>query len=134
MLKRFSFLLILVFVVSILSSCGSTVKASLGTEFTLSVGQSARIASETIDIKFIGVTADSRCATGLECFWAGEVSCELEITLDGISNHVTMTEPAPLSGNTLGIYSFNINVLPYPEKGKEIDPNDYRLKMTVIKK
>jgi hypothetical protein len=134
MKKRLCLFLIMVLGASLLSGCsGAVKKASLDSEFTLSVGQSARIESESMDIKFIGVTADSRCATGVVCVRAGDVTCEVEIVKNGISNRITLTQPSPSDDNTFENYFFMIAVSPYPEAGKQIDKNDYRLKITITK-
>ena len=94
MLKRFCFLLVLVLLIPVLSGCSNPLKASLDTQFTLSPGQTARIDSESMNIKFIGETQDSRCATGVECIRAGDVSCDIEITKDGTKNPITLTDTA----------------------------------------
>jgi len=134
MAKRFSFLLVLVLLIFLLSCCSSSTKASLDTQFTLSPGQTARITSESMDIKFIGETHDSRCATGVECIRAGDVSCDIEITKDGTKNPITLTDTAG-SGTTEGYtfqnYQFLFSVSPYPEAGKTIAKSDYRLSLTV---
>jgi hypothetical protein len=87
-------LLLVLTVISLLIGCTSnTVKASLGKEFTLAIGQSATISSENLKIEFLDVTADSRCPKDVECVWAGEVSCSLQITQNGISEQVKLTQP-----------------------------------------
>jgi hypothetical protein len=134
MLKRFCFLMSLVFLVAMLSGCSKTLNASLDSQFTLSPGQSARISSESMDIKFIGVTADSRCPKGVECIWAGEVTCDIEITKDGVKDIVQLKTVAPTDsswGNTFQKYWLLFDVTPYPEAGKTIDKSEYRLLLTV---
>jgi len=44
-----------------------------GKPFTLQVGGAARLASESLQLGFDGVAADSRCPKGAQCVWAGEV-------------------------------------------------------------
>jgi hypothetical protein len=136
MLKRIFLLLSLISGLFLLSGCNSTVQANLDVEFTLSVGQSARIASEAMDIKFIDVTADSRCQTGVQCPWAGEVSCEVTITKDGDKNNIFLTQMG-LTDNTAEYtyhnYTITFSVSPYPEAGKEIKKGDYRLTMKISK-
>ena len=109
--------------------------ASLNSQFTLAPGQSARIASESMNIKFIGVTQDSRCPTGVECIRAGRVSCDVEITKDGTENSVTLTDTPDqvFRGYTFQNYKIVFSVSPYPEAGKTIAKSDYRLSMTVSK-
>ncbi|MDD5288814.1 MAG: hypothetical protein PHY28_06885 [Dehalococcoidales bacterium] len=136
MLKRLCFLLILVSGVVLLSGCSSASKASLGSEFTLSVGQSTRIASESMDIKFVDVIEDSRCPKGVTCIWAGQVSCAIEITKDNTENPITLTDSAG-TGSSEGYifqnYKIVCTVSPYPEAGKPIADGDYRLSITVAK-
>ena len=137
MLKRFCSLLILVLLIGTLSGCSNTLQASLSSEFSLSVGQSARITSEAMDIKFIDVTEDSRCPRDVQCIWAGRVSCDIEITKDGSTNTITLTDTAG-SGSSEGItyqnYKIIFSVSPYPAKAEEkIAKGDYRLSMTVNK-
>ena len=135
-LKRFSFLLCLVLLIPLLSGCGDTVKASLDSQFTLSPGQSVNIAGESMDIKFIGITQDSRCPTGVECIQAGNVSCNIDITQNGSRNHILLTEtggPGASQGYMSQKYMLVFNISPYPEAGKTISKSDYRLSMTVSK-
>jgi hypothetical protein len=134
MIKRFSFLLAMVMMITLLSGCGSSLKASLNSQFTLAPGQSARIDSEGMDIRFIGVTEDSRCAKGVECIWAGQVSCAVEITKNNIKNSITLTDSAG-SGTSTGTdfqnYHITFSVSPYPVAGQTIQKGDYRLSLTV---
>jgi hypothetical protein len=136
MLKRFSLLIPLVLILVLTVGCTGTPNVKLDTEFALSIGQSARINSESMVIKFIDVTEDSRCPKDVQCIWAGRVSCDIEITRDGISNRIILTQPAQTtgSGNTFENYLFDVKVSPYPETGKEITKKDYRLSLIVTKK
>jgi hypothetical protein len=138
MLKRLCFVISLVLLVLMLSGCSNTLKASLGSEFILSVGQTARIASESMEIKFIGVTEDSRCPKNVTCIWAGKVSCDIEITKDGSTNPITWTDTAgsgSSDGSTYQNYKIVFSVSPYPDKAEEtIAKGDYRLSLTVAKK
>ena len=135
-MKRIFLLLVLVILVLLLSGCSSPLKASLDTQFTLAPGQSARIASESMDIKFIGETQDSRCPTGVDCFWAGQVVCDIELTKDGNKNQVSLAESAGsglATGYTFQNYKITFAVSPYPVAGKTIAKSDYRLSLTVRK-
>ena len=135
-MKRIYLLLVLVLLLPLLSACSNPLPASLDNQFTLAPGQSARISSESMTIKFLGVTADSRCATGVECIRAGDVSCQIEITKDGTKNPITLTDTAG-SGTTEGYtfqnYKILFSVSPYPVAGKTIAKADYRLTLKVSK-
>jgi len=123
-------------VISLLIGCtgSDTVKASLDEEFTLAIGESASISSENLKIKFLDVTADSRCPKDVQCIQAGSVSCDIEITKDGV-NYLVHLKPVEIWrsdwGNTFQNYWLLFDVLPYPEEGKPIAKNDYRLLLTV---
>jgi hypothetical protein len=113
---------------------GRQIKASLGEEFSLAIGQTAEITGENLKIKFLEVVEDSRCARNVYCFWAGRVSCVVEIKDGGSPYKMVLTEPgltdAP-SRETYQGYSFSFQVTPYPEAGKKIAADEYRLSLVV---
>jgi hypothetical protein len=123
-----------VLLIPILSGCSNALNASLDSQFTLAPGQPARIASEAMEIKFISVTTDSRCPTGVECIQAGVVTCNIEITKDNVKTQLFLGEVGTMINNTpFQNYTFTFHVLPYPEAGKKIPKGDYRLYLTVSK-
>ena len=114
----------------------SAANVSLGQEFSLAIGQSAAIESEGLTLKFVRVVGDSRCPEGVECFWQGEVSCEVSVTYSGSSYQMVLTQPGLTSepaSKTFQQFRFTFSVDPYPQKGKKIDSSDYRLNLTVEK-
>jgi hypothetical protein len=56
-----------------------TIAASLDSSFQLSHNQTAVVESESLSVKFLNVTEDSRCPVGVKCIWAGQAVVELEI-------------------------------------------------------
>ena len=48
-----------------------------GTPFTLGVGASSAVGDEGLVLGFEGVLADSRCPTGVWCFWPGDAAAAL---------------------------------------------------------
>jgi hypothetical protein len=157
MLKRFSFLLIFPILISAITGCSAqkttttvvisptttttTATTTPGTQlvflnvpFTLAPGQTARIESEGMDIRFVDVTGDSRCPQGVECIWAGQVSCAVEITKNNILNQITLTDSAgsgASTGQDFQNYQILFSVTPSPVAGKTITKSDYRLTLTV---
>jgi hypothetical protein len=106
----------------------------LGDSFSLTVGQSASIAGADLAIKFIDVIADSRCPSGVECIWQGEVACLVEITHSGTGQEKVLTYPGLTqepSKAQVGSYQFTFSVEPYPEAGKEIEKSEYRLNLLI---
>lgn len=137
-MRKLIVLLVILTTVSLLIGCtgSNTVKTSLDEEFTLAIGQTASISDENLKIKFLDVTADSRCAKDVQCPWAGEVKCLLKITSDGAAQQIEMKQPGLSNsdaGQKVGNYTYKFTVEPYPESTKEIQKADYRLIMTVGK-
>jgi hypothetical protein len=135
------YLIFLVLTISLVlsGSCSnqsSDITANPGDEINLGAGQTAAINGEPLKLKFIEVTSDSRCPTGVTCIWAGEVKCTLEITYKERVELQTLVQ----SGGSPDFaeinykeYRIDFNVQPYPEAGKEIPKSDYLLKVKVTK-
>ncbi|MDO8473111.1 MAG: hypothetical protein Q7T05_04760, partial [Dehalococcoidia bacterium] len=108
---------------------------SLGQQFELIPGQIASITGESLKVRFVEIVADSRCPTGVQCIWAGEVSCLVEIDYSGTTSRIVLTQggsgPATTGFNK---YEIAFGVQPYPEAGKQIDKAAYRLQLTISKK
>jgi len=131
----FSTLLILIAAVGCQGSEG-IIQASIDNEFSLAVGQIAELKSEGITLQFEGIQEDSRCPKGATCFWQGRVRSILNISDNGISSQIVLTDQglSDQNGkNTYKQYEFTSHVQPYPELGKKISKEDYRLYLTVKK-
>lgn len=111
------------------------IKASLGNEFSVAIGQTAKISDDYLEIKLTDVINDSRCPQGVTCVWAGEVTCVLDITLNGKteSYQLVVSGAGSVGGKTYQNYHLYGNVEPYPKQGVAITKTDYRMKMTVRK-
>jgi hypothetical protein len=130
-----SSLLILITSVGCQSSEG-VIKATIDNEFSLDVGQIAELKGEHIILQFEGIQEDSRCPKGATCIWQGRVSSILQINDDGLSTKIVLTEPGlsyQYGKNIYKQYEFTSHVQPYPELGKKISSEDYRLFLTVKK-
>lgn len=117
----------------VIAGCSSNV-ASLGEEFSLRMGETAGIEGEELLIRFVEVTEDSRCPTGVVCVWEGRVSCLLEITYRGSLHRVVLSEPGSATWPPEEIfedYRIAYHVEPYPQAGSEIEREDYRLEIAV---
>ncbi|MBN1691810.1 MAG: hypothetical protein JW901_12415 [Dehalococcoidia bacterium] len=117
-------------------SSEGNIQASLDKEFSLSIGQIAEIKSEHITLQFEGIQEDSRCPKGATCFWAGRVISVLLINDNGLISRIVLTEPGTTNQpdiNTYRQYEFTLLVQPYPELGKQLSKEEYRLFLTVKK-
>jgi hypothetical protein len=136
-MRRYTVGLVVVGLVLLLVGCaggGGPIKASLGQEFTLAIGQTAEITGENLMIRFLEVVEDSRCARDVYCVWAGRVSVVVEIKDDGSPYKMVLTEPGLTDApgrETYQGYSLSFHVTPYPEAGKKITADEYRLSLVV---
>jgi hypothetical protein len=113
------------------------VNAAPGQEFTLATGQQANITGENFTITFKEVIEDSRCPKNVTCIWEGRVSAILEIEGGGASGQTVLSAPGLSTGlfvQQYRSYQLTFQVNPYPEAGKTIGKNDYRLFLKVDKK
>ena len=138
-MRRYGLGLALIGLVLLLVGCaggGGPIKASLGQEFTLAVGQTAEITGENLSMTFLEVVEDSRCPKNVTCIWAGRVSAVVEIKDGGPVYKMVLTEPGltdTSSRETYQGYSLSFHVTPYPEAGKKIAAGEYRLSLTVTR-
>lgn len=107
------------------------VKVKLNQEFRLKVNQIAFIESENIKIKFLDGTEDSRCPSGVVCFWEGQVVVSVNIIKDAQEMDFNLTLRPRIGEGDLAVKDFDgysiklVNVEPYPESGVEIKPSEY---------
>lgn len=93
----------------------------------LKIGEKVQFPKNSI--MFTKVLEDSRCPEGVQCFWAGTVKLEMEIT----SNNETRTtgieigKEFSLGGETVTV----TNVTPHPKSGLTIPQNDYVITIVV---
>jgi hypothetical protein len=137
-LTRFLFPIGALFAIVLLAAgCSgqTTSHASLGKEISLAIGESADIPEERFNVKFVDVTEDSRCPKGVTCIWAGQVTCAIEVAINGklTGQKLTVTGGGPAVSQPVDGYLFAFTVEPYPEAGRQIARADYRLKLTVTK-
>ena len=138
MWKRSLHFLVFLCVVLTVSSCSRSddVQALLNEELCLSIGQHASLTGEDLVVSFEEVTEDSRCPSDVTCVWAGRVSCVVELTHAGSSYRMILTEPGLTSEYTreeYEEYQLAFHVIPYPEAGKKIANDTYRLHSIVSK-
>ncbi len=137
-MKKYSlYILVLVAITSLLCGCkDNKVKAELGQDFSLAIGQSAVITGEELEITFEKVTEDSRCPTGVVCVSEGVVICLMKITEGGTTYGIELSQPGLSTGyaqETYKEYKFTFKVEPYPESGNEIPSNEYQILIEISK-
>jgi hypothetical protein len=121
------------------TACSGTDNPSsvnLGQTATLAIGQQVSINGESLAIIFHSVLTDSRCPTGVECFWAGEVSVYIDVNYRDKTERLTITESGASSNpatQEFDQYRITYHVSPYPQAGKKIPSKDYRLQITITR-
>ena len=145
MMKKGWFLTSLIFIsLFFLGSCSLSqadeLKVNFEKEFALSVGQTAVFEEVELKIKFVSVSADSRCPQGVTCIWAGEAKCQVYIGNDRSFSLVDLTDGGGINGYSETIFknaNYNLKLAfklaPYPEKDKQIDSGEYKLILTVTR-
>src|SRR5437899_947991 len=125
--------------VTILPHAFADMKASVPsiakTQFQLKVNQTSSLESNTIKVKLLNVTADSRCPSDMTCVWQGQVKISVNI----IKNNQDLGDFSLTSraGQDLGIQNFDdhsiqvVKVEPYPTSGKKISTSDYMVTFAV---
>lgn len=112
----------------------AAIEVSRGQEFTLPVGQAAKVLGADMVIRFDSVTSDSRAPLGAQAIWAGEAKIQLQITHRGSTSSVTLTETGLTDGYTLeqvDEHTLSFRLQPYPEVDKHPAPGDYKLLLKV---
>ena len=139
-IQRRTYYIYLLVVVALLSiplvtSACSQNTVNIGQEFSLNIGQATDLEEDDLRIKFLEVIQDSRCAIGTTCIWAGEVTFVVEITYEGSTEQITLTQPGlndwPSKYLYKQLYEITYNVKPYPELDKQISEDDYRLELII---
>ena len=134
-LKFFIISIILSTISLVVAGCSSNA-VSLGQEFSLHIGESANIRGEELKVKFLEVTEDSRCPTGVVCVWEGRVSFLVEITYHESIQSIVLTEPGSTSWPSeiaFEEYKITYHIEPYPQAGTEIVKEEYRLELKISK-
>jgi hypothetical protein len=116
-----------------LAGCGRDGSAaSLNGPIQLAPGQSAVFKAEKLEITFVDVVSDSRCAADVTCVWQGAVTVLLAIRSDG---KVTQHEADVLTD--LAVDGYVVDVLDVlPARGPQsqrIAAADYRVTLKVTR-
>jgi len=82
-------------------------------------------------IRIVSIDEDSRCATGVQCIWAGTVKTTLEYSLNGVTKRNTLELNKSLTRGDEKITL--VGVEPANIAGKEIADADYRFTLSVTK-
>jgi hypothetical protein len=114
-----------------LAGCGRDGSAAtLDAPIQLAPGESAVFKAEKLQVTFVDVVSDSRCAADVTCVWQGAVTVRLLIRSDSkeTQHELTESQSVAVDGYTVALLAT------LPERGPEsrrIAPTDYRVTLKV---
>jgi hypothetical protein len=116
-----------------LAACGRDGSAaSLDQPVQLAPGESAALKAEKLEITFVDIASDSRCATDVTCIWQGTVTVRLEIHSNG-----KVTRHEADASTDVAVDGYVVDILDVlPARGPEsqrIAPGDYRVTLKVTR-
>ncbi|WP_280462051.1 hypothetical protein [Nocardia carnea] len=104
----------------------------LGTEFTLSGGDTAVLDAGRLTVLFRDVPEDSRCPAEVNCVWEGDATVLTEVTVDGTqSAHELHSNPQFPTDVLTGGYRIALRSITPPGSASEIPLPDYRVNLLV---
>lgn len=111
--------------------------AKINLPFQLKIGQYALIENESLQIRFLNVTEDSRCPTGVQCVWEGRATIALEAAKGNNTWNIRLTTRGGNEDDEemeFGSYKIRlIKLEPYPEAGSRIALFNYTATLAVSK-
>jgi hypothetical protein len=129
-----------------LIGCGAQAKVRarktvrLNQNFVLRVGQEVLVADQKLTVKFVSVPEDSRCPTGVNCIWAGNVRVQLQVTKakskpSKVELSLNPRDFPDGEAADCGDYKLKlVKVDPYPVADQQLKPGDYTATLSVSKK
>lgn len=104
--------------------------ATLEAPVQLAPGKSAVFGAEKLEVTFVDVVSDSRCATDVTCVWQGAVTVRLAVRSGG-----GQAEHELMESQKLAVDGYVVEFLEVlPPRGPEsqrIAPGDYRVTLKV---
>jgi len=86
-----------------------------GESITLEIGKSSDIQADLLTITFDKLVEDSRCPTGVECFWEGQATVQFLVNETTTLDLIMRAGHEDLAKDTLDNYIYTLlDVSPYP--------------------
>jgi hypothetical protein len=107
----------------------------LDESFALHVGESAKVYSENLEIRFEGVVSDSRCPKGDQCIVEGDATVRITVRKPSgrTSCELHTSERAGQEATEDGLTIRLLRLDPYPVEGKAIEPRDYEATLQITR-
>lgn len=86
-----------------------------------------------VSICLDSVFNDSRCPTGLVCIWEGDALASFSITRNDSIRRLILHINNSFQNDTVidGITIKLLSIMPYPISGAQIDPQDYKVEISI---
>ena len=124
---------LLVGCISLAAACDSPTSPSpLDRQLVLAPGQRTNVAAG-VSVRFITVTADSRCPADAICVWAGDATVRIDVSSggDNAEQDLHTANKQPVSYRDLRIELVSLD--PYPFHSRPIQPGDYRATLRITR-
>jgi hypothetical protein len=121
--------------VLMLASQATSREPEIGRPFELKPAEVVTI--QGLQITFEGVSEDSRCPTGVQCVWAGDVAAAfaLQKSPDAAVQRTLHTNGRFARQTEIDAFVVQLEeVKPYPKEGATIAPGDYRATLVVTRR
>jgi hypothetical protein len=101
-------------------------------QVTLAPGQSAAVPNTTFQLRFVGVSGDSRCPADALCIQGGDAIVQIDVLPAAGSStryelHTGNNQPARHGSYVISL----VELSPYPFSSRPISPGDYRATLRV---
>jgi hypothetical protein len=101
-------------------------------EVVLAPGERASIEGVSLEVRFEGVTSDSRCPTDVDCIHAGDAVAQITVTGDDTATYDLHTA-SPQSVRHGDLTIALVALQPQPLSERRIAPEEYRATIRVTR-
>lgn len=119
------------------NSAENQITPRVGQEFSLKVGQQLKLDGVDLQVKFTGVSQDSRCPSNVNCVWAGNAEVSLDLLHNKCNRSIILnTHRTSGTGDEAKVGAFRFKLVkldPYPHTERKIAPGDYTATLLVTK-
>jgi hypothetical protein len=101
-------------------------------QLVLAPGQTGAVPATSIQLRFVGVSGDSRCPADALCIQGGDAIVQLDVVAGGGTSaryelHTANSQPAQYGSLTISLLELN----PYPFSSRPFSPSEYRATLSV---
>ena len=103
-------------------------------QVTLAPGQTTAVSNTSFQLRFVGVSGDSRCPADALCIQGGDAIVQIDVLPAAGSNtryelHTGNNQPARHGSYVISL----VELSPYPFSSRPISPDDYRAKLRITR-